>query len=459
MISLNHLTYQMSKSQLSDSLQSSWTSNASERWDFASTECVADITPIIGHLWLQVAANNCQTRLAIKLANKGNRCGVVDILQTGGWSFPTNPQAILQQARASRGVISQINEELALVNTILRENYQDTNLLHNIIFTYASILSQQISIGCTHSIVDVKLGKRTNVIAPWMTDVQLKQISKNFSEDCKQKLVIYKSEWLEAFQAILVEAGAAKPENLMIKNNPWIVQNCQGELADLVQVRWLLTNGSMPQCRAIGRQLILLHINELISGNDNLLTGNNNEYQKLYCQILPRICGANANWNDLQTQWNRFQNRLPKVSDFIVRQYLKNDRYEELEKSYGDPGNDLNIISFGLFPYHLADQETTVLIKEMNASYLDKLFEWLCRGNTYDPEVGIWLHKLPGEEVQALIRQEQNTQSEKLRNFKKLASIDQWQEPVISIFYRPSICSESEVMAKVRQFLCQGVNI
>jgi hypothetical protein len=88
----------------------------------------------------------------------------------------------------------------------------------------------------------------------------------------------------------------------------------------------------------------------------------------------------------------------------------------------------------------------------MDAYELDKIFEWLCGENTYDPEVGIWLHKLPGEKVKNTINNEPN--GEQRKYYKKLEVCGLWQEAIASIFYRPSRCSEAEVIAKARQFLC-----
>ena len=82
----------------------------------------------------------------------------------------------------------------------------------------------------------------------------------------------------------------------------------------------------------------------------------------------------------------------------------------------------------------------------MNIELLDELFTWLCRNDPYDTEVGIWLHKLPGEEVEQV-------EDKKVDGKRKLEICDKWVQPIISVFYRPSRCPELDLICKVRHFL------
>jgi len=470
-IELNEFTKAIAKSDITNELQRLW--GSAERWDVASTGCVANITPIFGYLWLMVAAtrrhNNNKTSeeepmFVTKLPSKGGSCGTVDILESGGFSFPKDPQAIAQQCKKDLGVICQPTEDLAPVDKELMRVRGLTNLMTNFPLVYASILSKRIAIGCTHCIVDVKLGQATKMLSPWMTEKQIKLVTKDyFNELGTQGLVIDNPTTLDEFKSLLSEvAGGGKATKFALKEpeQPWIVQKCSDStLEQLEEVRWLLTNSGMPQCRAIGRQLILTHIDELINGTDDLVTVNDqNEYKKLYREVLPDICGvSDRSWEDLKIQWYELTKKLPKFkAGFdMVNKYLKAECYSELEKSDGQNDKDLKVITFGLYPYQLRAKDKPVTIEQMDAYALDKLFEWLCGDDTYDPEVGIWLHKLPGETVKVSA----GLGDEEQKKLKKLKSCDLDQQPIISIFYRPSRCPESEVITKARHFLRHEVKL
>ncbi len=456
-LNLNEFTREMAASELAKRLSNLWGENT-ERWDVASTGCVANITPIFGYLWLMVAAhtNQNKTIYVTKLPSKGGSCGTVDILESGGLSFPTDAEAIVEQCKKELGVICQPTNDLAPVDKVLMDVRRATNLITNFPLVYASILSKRIAIGCTHCIVDVKIGKDSKMLSGCLDEKLLKLVTTNFVEDNKQKLVLTNSEILKQFQLILSKMiGGTDTQLPALKDKTWIEQNCDEQLMQLKKIYWLLTNSTMPQCRAIGRQLILIHIECLISQKDDLLT-QDNEYKKLYAEVLPAICGvSDCNWENLRTQWENLKKKLPKLGRFTVEKYLEDIdcKYSELEKSYGgEDGNDLRIISFGLYPYKL-QAINRVVIQQMDAYALDKMFEWLCGEETYDPEVGIWLHKLPGEILEECDDGNVNEVGGNGKNFLEICN--KYQHPVISIFYRPSRNPESEVMAKVRQFLCK----
>jgi len=89
------------------------------------------------------------------------------------------------------------------------------------------------------------------------------------------------------------------------------------------------------------------------------------------------------------------------------------------------------VITVSLWPYCIVGGPTQqVVIQKIDAYQLDQLFEWLCGEDTYDPEVGLWLHTLPTECID------------------KPDS-----EPLISVFYRPFRHAPETVVQRLREFI------
>ena len=474
---LNVFTTAMSDSEMASILINLWNDTDVQRWDLASTGGVANITPIFGYLWLMVAAQQTQqggkyTRVVPKISTNGKGGGTIDILESGGLRFTSEPAAIKRKCIESGGVICQQNETITPIDKVLMARRRENNLMTNVYLTYASIISKKIAMRCTHAIVDVKLGKDTKILAAWMNDLDRATINK-FLNAFQEKhdnpgvsLVLSDKNSLDGFSKILEELGVTHIDKA--QNSGWLVQNCQSgntELDPLQEVRWLLTNANIPQCRAIGRHLILLHLDGLISDSAELLMREGeNEYKKLYRQVLPQICDCQMDkpeetWEKLQSQWALLKSGFPKFDSLVAQTYLKNDSLE-LEKSHQlrfglGQNSDLAMISFGLYPYQWRIAQQRVKVKTMNVQFLDNLFSWLCGNEPYDPEVGIWLHKLPGEDVEKLV--DNNADSQDGNRYLKVCNKSQ--QPIISIFYRPSRCSELEVTAKARHFLSEEVEI
>ena len=446
---LNKFTAAMADSEMTAKMKQLWDDSGVERWDLASTGGVANITPIFGYLWLMVAAEetkNGEKKVVPKISTDGKGGGTIDILESGGLTFPSDPEAIFHKCMNDGGVICQQDENLTPIDKALMSRRRETNLMTNVYLTYASIISKKIAMRCTHAIIDVKLGRDTKILSAWMNqlkDVKVEKLLKAFDKDT---LVISDKESLKAFANVLQQLNI-KTEEI---DGDWIKQSLENgnqQLSPLKEVRWLLTNANIPQCRVIGRQLMLIHLDQLINGDDDLLKQDN--YKKLYCEVLPEICGCNdeQQWKLLINQWKKLKAQLPKFDDFpALKLFEKKDL--ELEKSY-PVATDLQVISFGLYPYHLAGKP--VKITAMDVQFLDELFSWLCGSESSDPEVGIWLHKLPGETVEIGEGKPQNGAG--WNDQRYLGICNKSQQPVISIFYRPSRNPESEVMAKVRQFL------
>lgn len=469
---LNSFTAAMSKSDMTQELIHLWDDTNLQRWDLASTGGVTNITPIFGYLWLMVAAEQTKqddkyTRVVPKISTDGKGGGTIDILASGGLTFTSDPVAIKRKCLESGGVICQQDDALTPIDKALMARRRETNLMTNVYLTYASILSKKIAMGCTHVIVDVKLGKDTKIISAWMNDINKFKLNdyltafKDINTHNPESIVISAPECLQSFTRVLQELGVTARvllNEVNEENVGWIVQDCENsnqELSPLCEVRWLLTNANIPQCRAIGRQLLLVHIDRLITDNTELLMRDgDNQYKKLYRQVLPQVCGCqlenpDANWGNLQKQWENLKSQLPKINNFFVKNYLNND-FLELEVSHKLNSSDvwdIELISFGLYPYHLQMVKQNVKIKTMDIQFLDELFTWLCGNEPYDTEVGIWLHKLPGEEVKQV-------EDQKGDGKRYLKICQKWVHPVISVFYRPSRCSELDLISKVRHFLC-----
>ncbi|MBW4495951.1 MAG: hypothetical protein KME26_23315 [Oscillatoria princeps RMCB-10] len=473
---LNAFTAAMSDSDMASILKYLWDDTSLQRWDLASTGGVANITPIFGYLWLMVAAEQTKqkgkyTRVVPKISTDGKGGGTIDILASGGLTFTSDPAAIKRKCLESGGTICQQDDALTPIDKALMARRRETNLMTNVYLTYASILSKKIAMRCTHAIVDVKLGKDTKILSAWMNDLAEVKVNdfltafKHKTEKNGLDIVLSDRNSLGIFSRVLQELGVETKTFIDEKENiGWLIQDCQNsnpKLDPLQEVRWLLTNANIPQCRAIGRHLILLHLDGLILDETELLMRDgDNEYKRLYRQILPRICDCqmedpDATWEKLKAQCKILKSCLPKIDNLAAQNYLRDD-YLELEKRHrlesasGQPLFDLAMISFGLYPYQWLVANQTVKIKSMNVQFLDELFSWLCGNEPYDSEVGIWLHKLPGEKVEIPV--DGNAVGQDGKRYLKLCNKSQ--QPIISIFYRPSRCSESEVMAKARQFLC-----
>jgi hypothetical protein len=401
-------------------------------------------------------------------------------LESGGLTFPSDPEAICLKCKESGGVICQQDDNLTPIDKALMRRRRETNLMTNVYLTYASILSKKIAMRCTHAIIDVKLGRDTKILSAWMNQldkVKVQDLLTAFKENYQDlTLVISDEKSLQAFANVLQQLNI-KTEEI---DGDWIKQSLKKgnqQLYPLEEVRWLLTNANIPQCRVIGRQLMLIHLDQLINGlinqsekpddkslikdeddkplikviKDDLLIKDELPYKKLYCEVLPKICGCNdPKRASLTTQWENLTKKLPKFKYFpALKLFEKKDL--ELEKSYPLSVSDLQVISFGLYPYQLQTGNKDVTIKAMDVQFLDELFSWLCGNEPYDPEVGIWLHKLPGETVEKGDDGKVNGADWNGKRYLEICKKSQY--PVISIFYRPSRNPESEVIAKARQFL------
>lgn len=429
-----------------------WPTAIRERWDFASTGSVANITPLFGYLWLMVKATQGKRSgessfsMAVpKISSKGTSCGTVDILETGGLTFPNDPAAIVKECRRVGGVLCRQDAWLTPIDKVLMERRKATNTMKDVVLTLSSILSKKLAMGCTHAIIDVKIGKDTKIIAPWMGDDYLE----TFLTGVGNENLIVGDTALKKFQALL-SGLFSEDEALIAITGNWLQQKIKSDkLASLKEIGWILTNANVPQCRAIGRQLVLLHLDDLILGaNEERLLEQSNHFRSLYRELLPEVCGIDdraSGWRMLQSQWTTLRARLTRLPGFIGCDTLNGIRIQadqgyatarRVRSGVGEELHDLLHIAFGAVPYAIPVGSGPVGLKSANAYALDALFEWLCGPDSFDPEVGIWLHKLPGETV----------------SFPAT-------EPLISVFFRPSRTSEREVIHRVRSFLADEITV
>jgi hypothetical protein len=416
------------------------------------------MTPIIGHLWLRVKAAQSKTGnqfsiVAPKISSRGASCGTVDILESGGATFISDPVAVVETCHREGSVLCRQDKRLTPIDEVLMERRRHTNTMKNAAWVYASILAKKIALGCTHAIIDVKVGRDSKMLAPWQKDGGKSLL------DTQADAELVASNRLETFQSLLKSMGVTG----LTCHDGYLEQSCAGKLSTLQKIRWIMTNADMPQCRAVGRQLILLHMDQLITGNREKLLHDdegNNLYRNWYRKHLPCVCGlepSEANWQALHAQWAQLKkNSLPYLTkgQFNSHPFFASDNEDadnkeidrksdfsasSLEKSLplNEFAHDLSLLTLPLGPY-LADSrsEQPVTIRQIDAYRLDLLFEWLCGDDRYDPEVGIWLHKLPGEVME---------------NPKE--------KPFISIFYRPSRHTEQAVAQRVRDLIWFGVKV
>lgn len=433
-----------------------------ERWDLASTGGVANITPIMGYLWLMVNADQSKEGAAFKvvvpkISSQGGSCGTVDILESGGLAFPEEPDAIVDACRRDGGILCRQSPDLTPVDTILMARRKKTNLMKDVELTVSSILSKKITMGCTHAIVDVKVGRDGKILAPWMGDKDIDNFVTNVSPgkmfpDVAEKYMDLLEKKLN-FGSTTMTVEYADGWNWLKQEHQW--SGTDGSGCVLKEVRWFFTNSAMPQCRAIGRHLILIHIDCLVNGigTKNILFDEGKirgtEYGTLYCKVLPALCGVKLDDNEkrdaIRAQWERLKSKLPLWGQFPAHQVfdLKNPKYKafhgktknSLEGVGVAVAEDLYVISVPAYPC-ISGAKYGVKVKHIDAYELDKLFDWLCGETVYDTEVGIWLHTLPEE----VLEDPSNT-------------------PVISVFFRPSVTPEEEVLERVRYILSECVVI
>gem|GEM_PF-1262934 len=427
----------------SDDRRPRWPTSVPERWDVASTGSVANITPLMGYLWLMTRARRCGDMQAApplvvpKISSRGTSCGTVDVLESGGLRFPSDPEVIVQACLTSGGVLCKQGDDLTPVDAALMRRRRATNSMKDARLTVASVLGKKLAMGCTHAVVDVKLGRDTKFLAPGLDGALWRPFLDGGGE-------LMASRQIELFRQLLNKLGVPM-EQLMVEttagDHPYLRQIFPEGDGSLREVRWVLTSADMPQCRAVGRQLLLLHIEGLVrsgyswAGDQSETLLEYPDYDALYRRVLPQLCGIDdPSWKDLAGPWDELVARLPRMVAFPARQcperWLREPATERIY-DLSDLTQDLAVVTLGAHPY--CATTAPLRVRAIDAYALDRLFGQLCGPDQYDADVGIWLHRIPGETIH----------SDK--------------DPVMSVFFRPSRSSQRDVLGWMRAFLRNNV--
>jgi hypothetical protein len=403
---LNHFTVTLAGKPLE------WPRNTPNRWDLASTGSIGNITPIVGYLWLM-------TRAGIyvpKISSRGTSCGTVDILEAAGIRFPSSGEAIKQLCQNYQGVLCCSGPNLAPLDKQLMEARRETHTMKVSALVYSSILAKKIAIGCTHAIVDIKVGRDTKF--EWRPGNREVGLSKGLI--CRT--------------ASVRKSLASLRVRFKRMTNPLFLEQRSDDLpqdTDLKSVRWFATNADVPQCRAIGRYLILVQLELMLS--NVVSSGLPPAYDSFYFTLLPQICGIDSprrkeicqRFLDLRKEWKAVRGgEAQQLYERIMSSVVENMTGY---KSDREIGTDLACIRR---PAPIVHRRR--MVKWMDAYALDGIFSELCKEEKYDPAVGLWLHKLPGEHVNG-------------------------NEAFITVFYRPSRASEEEVNAQLDRFFFRHV--
>ena len=291
-------------------------------------------------------------------------------------------------------------------------------------------------------VVDVKLGRDTKFLAPWLPPEQWRR----FLTPGASGLIA--GDQADALGELFVALGAPA-DSVEIRATSggyrYLRQCFDEDFGSLKQAVWLPTNADVPQCRAVGRHLLLLHLDGLICGKYDWARDCASEplleqtaYAQLYREALPELCGIDKpEWANLREPWEALKRQLPRLPGIVARacpeRWLTG---AELERVYvlQDLTDDLAVVSLGAEPYCGSDS-AGVRVRCVDAYALDDLFERLCGENPYDEEVGVWLHRLPGE-------------------FCGGQDV-----PFISVFFRPSRTPAQTVLQWLREFLYSNVQL
>lgn len=407
-----------------------WGDDDYQVWDFASTGSVGNVTPILGFLWLLARAEtereNGRSFYVPKISSRGSSCGTIDILESGRVWFASTPERILEECKRHRGVLCR-SERIAPDDAAIMERRKKINAMKNAALVYTSILAKKAAVGCTHGVVDVKLGKDTKMLlSPWSGDREASDLRNPRRSDGGMSL------WLDAepLQALLLEMGI----ETTMTNGKWgqYLEQNNGPLT-LKCVRWFLTDASQPQCRAIGRHLILYYLNDQLQ-KAKLKFGDfsSGPLASLYKGLGEIVGLADAEPELVAKQWQELCKRFKGLGETLVE--LKKVIENALKEKKGEveDRHDLNVRTL-----YMSDMgfQSSRKIARIDAYALDEMFEWLCGDNPYDTEVGLYLHKLQGEKV---------------RLKKKI------NDPLVSVFFRPSRTPEVKVTPRLRRLLSQA---
>jgi hypothetical protein len=194
---------------------------------------------------------------------------------------------------------------------------------------------------------------------------------------------------------------------------------------------WFWTNGGVLQCRAIGRQLILLAIWRLLT--DSQEAGRKSEEDlnncEKYCRALGRIVGPAEGMTPDQLKLALAKLLFPRESECLehaTRYFGKLDKKYRLGTKPKDTGigwsvsEDNDLYRYDVKADWLIPTGECRTVVSVNVAFFDDLYERLCGDRKNDPDVGLYFHCLPGEDVKH-------------------------GDLVISMYYRPNSLSDSQL--------------
>lgn len=414
-------------------------------WDFASTGSIGNLSPFVGYLWLMgrhraPKTNHAEPNIYIpKIASEGAGGGTVDTLRAGGYEFLSEPDLVRELVRTSGGRFFQQEAGLTGYDKPLMKARKEVGLMTSGELVLASILAKKLAIGTTHVVIDVKLGADGKMYPrlggiPMPEGLSTEQIAREARGEtlCDGKAVFVPASQVPTLAKWLAGLlGGGYDENAEFVTVDW-----KGPYGRSVWVRLIFSNADTPQCRAVGRLLILHQLEQLSSGNCPLPKA----VCQWYCEHVPRaVVSDPAEQSKITYEWAQLKQLLPKLND-------KNPDYATI-KAHLDAATDLSISLTEAARASTSLNSVTVYGKDvplwtdaklerrtvecMPVYPLDTLFDSLCGINPHDPAVGFWLHRLPGEVVEA-------------------------NDPVVTAFYRP-VDDGARLKRKLIRYLSESV--
>jgi len=414
-------------------------------WDFASTGSIGNLSPFVGYLWLMgrhraQKTNHAEPNIYIpKIASEGAGGGTVDTLRAGGYEFLSEPDLVRVLVQTAGGRFFQQQAGLTGYDKPLMKARKEVGLMTSGELVLASILAKKLAIGTTHVVIDVKLGADGKMYPrlggiPMPEGLSTEEIAREARGEtlCDGKAVFVPASQVPTLAKWLAGLlGGGYDENAEFVTVEW-----KGPYGRSVWVRLMFSNADTPQCRAVGRLLILHQLEQLSSEFCTLPK----EMCDWYCKHVPSaVDSAAVAQSTIQTEWKQLKHLLPKLDD-KNSDYLTIKTHLAAAMKPGTSHTDSPRGSTSLDSVTVYGEEVPLwvdasligrTIERMQAYPLDTLFDSLGGINQHDPAVGIWLHRLPGEVV---------TEN----------------EPVVTAFFRP-VDDGARLKRKLIRYLSENV--
>ncbi|WP_262966827.1 hypothetical protein [Methylobacter psychrophilus] len=410
------------------------------RGDVASTGGAGNISPIINYLWLMARHRIEPAFVAPKISSKGNSGGTVDILQSGGYPFTSDKKEIAELLQREGGLFCEQNDDWTRQDKAMMVWRKRRNLMKHGGLVLASILAKKIPLGVTDVGIDIKLGDDNKMLrsTAWYFGGNADDVTlANIPLDSSTPLVT-NTLAAELLCKILLDLGISNAQIRSVQGVPLVEADVsEFDWNGMRSLRLLPTNGNYPQCRVIGRQLMLIHLECLLGEHGHF--DYPPELSRLYLRVWPTVCGLPEDETcgeeyaiaRLRAEWAILRQKLSRLDQFPLWQaggfhrgakFAGNRDFDHATPLY----DDLLMQSYTLASAQGWDAGRTLKINTLKMATLDDLFQNLSKQCKDDEEIGFWLHALPGETLAA-------------------------KEPFITVFYR--LDTESGWEAKLKDFL------